>query len=162
MYFPSLLSLHDSIQNPSYKALQKLCWPVLQILLPSTLPCVFCPLYHTGCFFPATWYTPSCLECLWYLSTPLPPCHLLDKMPLSFMRTLHLSPLSHLHSPHPTSQVIAFSPGSSGSFSIFFIRLTFTGQMQSPFQGLVSKSSHIKYWRLGFNIWILGKWQFSP
>lgn len=90
--------LHDSIQNPSYKALQKLCWPVLQILLPSTL---FSVLYHTGCFFPATWYT-FMFECPWYLSTSAPMSSAWQNATL-FLWELCTSPLSHLHSPHPTS-----------------------------------------------------------
>lgn len=82
--------LHDSIQNPSYKALQKLCRPV-QILLPSTLPCVFCPLSHWVLF-------PSDMVYL-HVWVPLVSFHLcphvicLTKCHSLFMRTLHLSSL---------------------------------------------------------------------
>lgn len=59
-----------------------------------------------------------------------------------------LSPTSTHHTQQ--AEGIAFSPHSSSSFSIFLscwhlLRV----KMQSLFQGLVSKSSHIKYWRLG-------------
>ena len=105
---------------------------------------------------------PSCLSAPGTFP-PLPLCHLLHKMPLSFYE--NSAPLFSPTSTHHTqqAQVTAFSPSSSSSLSIFFIMLTFAkGQMQSLFQGLVSKSSHIKYWRLGLQHMDSGQTQFSP
>ena len=159
MYFPSLLPTRQYpkpfIQGPPEAVL------TCSDLTSQHSPLCFLSSITLGAFSQRHGL-PSCLSAPG-IFPPLPPCHLLDKMPLSFYENSAplLSPTSTHHTQQ--AQVIAFSPGSSGSVSIFFIRLTFAkGQMQSPFQGLVSKSSHIKYWRLGLQHMDSGQTQFSP
>lgn len=147
MYFPSLLPTWQYpkpfTQGPPQAVLT---W--FSGLISQNPPLCFLSSFTLGAFSQRHGIR-SCLSAPGVFP-PLPPCHLLHKMPLSFYEnsaTL-LSPTSTHHTQQ--AEGTAFSPRSSSSFSIFLSRWHLPRvKMQSLFQGLVSKSSHIKYWRLG-------------